>query len=254
MIKKVNVYKWNKKVTLTEDYVCVEQSYEIYIQYENFEELIAELNASPSQLRELGAGFAVCEGYVDLEKISDVRVRGNKIYILYKDTQKEREEERSIQYPPCGDPYLAKEKKEIRKIASEMKISVEVILKIISMMSRISEIWKMTGGTHWAALFDKEGKKIVHSEDIGRYNAVDKVVGYAVLNKISLDNTILASSGRMPYAMVKKAANAGIPIIITKSPPTDKGIQLAKEKGITLIGFARGRRFTIYTGEGRIIF
>lgn len=249
----MNVYKWNRNFILTEDYVCVERSYEIYIQYDDFEELIAELSVSPSQLRELGAGFAVCEGYVDFKKISDVRVVGNKIYVMYKDTHEESEEGMSITYPPCGDPYLVKEKKKAGKVVSEMKVSVEVILKIIPMMSRISEIWKMTGGTHWAALFDREGKKIVHSEDIGRHSAIDKVVGYAVLNRISLDNTILASSGRMPYAMVKKAANAGIPIIITKSPPTDKGIQLAKEKGIALIGFARGKRFTVYSGEERII-
>ncbi|EHP88344.1 formate dehydrogenase accessory sulfurtransferase FdhD [Methanotorris formicicus] len=225
MITKVNAYKWEGQLTLIEDYLCVEEVYELYINNKFVEELVT----SPNQIEELGIGHAICEGYISKNSVINVHLDENKIYVESREIKNNIEKDIQI------------------------KINVDTILKIIKTMHTLSEVWKLTGGVHWAALFNTSGGVMAFSEDIGRHNAVDKVVGYAILNNINLGNCILASSGRQPYAMVKKIVNAKIPIVITKSPPTDKGVKLARKNNITLIGFARGSRFNIYSGEDRII-
>ncbi|AEH24780.1 formate dehydrogenase accessory sulfurtransferase FdhD [Pyrococcus yayanosii] len=252
MIKKVKVIKWQGDLTETEDYVCVEETFEIFAVYEGQKEFIAELPASPSQLKELGAGFLVCEGLAEQEDIMDVWVDGNRIYVeigrppIYGRLMKI--------HSPCGDPYRARTGKTKGTNGGDLKVSPDLILRISSAMTTLPETWKKTGGTHWAALFELNANIVAFSEDIGRHNAIDKVVGHAVLNGMDLGKLILASSGRMPYGMVKKVVNAGIPIVVTKSPPTDKGVELAKRYGVTLIGFARGGRFNVYAGEERLAF
>jgi FdhD protein len=226
MITKVNACKWEGQLTLIEDYVCVEEVYELYINNKFIDELVA----SPNQIKELGVGHAVCGGYISKNSIVNVHLDENKIYVE------------------------SEEIKDSNEKLNQIKINIDTILKIIKTMPTLSKIWALTGGVHWAALFNTSGEVLAFSEDIGRHNAVDKVVGYAILNNINLGNCILASSGRQPYAMVKKLVNANIPIVITKSPPTDKGIKLARENNITLIGFARKNRFTIYSGKDRIVF
>ncbi len=255
MIKKVRIFRWENGVKTLDDYVCIEERFEIYIVRDNFEEFLAELSASPSQLRELGVGFVVCEGYEKAEEIINSWVEGQRIYVKVRDTNiGNLRSEVTIRHAPCGGQYTVRECEVLGGKAGDIKVPPELILKISSSMTQLAETWRKTGGTHWAALFDKEGRTVAFSEDIGRHNAVDKVVGYAVLNGLNLSELILASSGRMPYAMVKKAVNAGIPIVITKSPPTDKGVELARKYNVTLIGFARGKRFNIYSGEYRIAF
>jgi len=91
------------------------------------------------------------------------------------------------------------------------------------------------------------------SEDIGRHNALDKVIGKATLEGVEFTRTLLASTGRLTSEMVIKAASAGIPVIVSMAAPTDKGIKIAEITGLTLIGFARGRRFNIYTNPERIV-
>ena len=90
------------------------------------------------------------------------------------------------------------------------------------------------------------------SEDIGRQNAIDKIIGKAALEGLDFKRTLLASTGRLTPEMVIKAANVGIPVIVSISAPTDEGIKLAEMVGLTLIGFVRGRRFNIYTYHERI--
>ncbi|MEO2116886.1 MAG: formate dehydrogenase accessory sulfurtransferase FdhD, partial [Methanocaldococcus sp.] len=122
--------------------------------------------------------------------------------------------------------------------------------KIISYEIK-AKYWEITGSFHWASLFDLKGNKIIFVEDIGRHNAVDKVIGYAILNNYNLNELILRYSGRIHYEIVKKAVNSGLNVIISKSPPTDKAINLAEENNILLIGFARNGRFNIYR-SGRL--
>ena len=206
-------------VTETIDDVCIEESFRIYLD----SEFIGELIASPSQLEELGAGHVICEGLAS--GVSGVQVSGDEIHV-HAETPDECTTRHSV------------------------TIEKEHIYEVMD--SIISEIWERTGGVHCSVLFS-DGRLIARSEDIGRHNTVDKVVGYAILTNIDLSTCVLGCSGRQPAAMVSKAANAGIPIVISRSAATDKGIRTADLAGITLICFARGSRFTVYAHPDRII-
>ena len=207
-------------VTETIDDVCIEESFQLYLN----NEFIGELIASPSQLEELGAGYVICEGLAS--GVSGVQVSGDEIRV----------------HAEAPDEKCPTE--------SSVTIEKEHISEVMD--SIISEIWERTGGAHCSVLFS-DGRLIAKSEDIGRHNTVDKVVGYAILNNIDLSTCVLGCSGRQPAVMVSKAANAGIPIVISRSAPTDKGIRTADLAGVTLICFARGNRFTVYAHPDRII-
>ncbi|PXF61063.1 MAG: formate dehydrogenase accessory sulfurtransferase FdhD [Candidatus Methanogaster sp.] len=214
------------RVAETIDDVCIEESFRVYLN----NEFICELVASPSQLEELGAGHVICEGLAS--GVSGVQVSGDEIRV-HVETPEERCTTESSE-------------------SSESSVTIEKEHIFEVMDSLVSEIWEITGGAHCSLLFS-DGRLIARSEDIGRHNTVDKVVGYAILNNIDLSTCILGCSGRQPAMMVSKAANAGIPIVISRSAATDKGIRTADLAGVTLICFARGNRFTVYAHPDRII-
>jgi FdhD protein len=110
-----------------------------------------------------------------------------------------------------------------------------------------------TGGLHAAALFDPDDRLVSIREDVGRHNAVDKVVGHAVLERrVPLSNHLLLVSGRGGFEIVQKALVAGVPIVASVSAPSSLAVRLAREYDLTLVGFLRGQRFVVYAGEGRI--
>ena len=116
-----------------------------------------------------------------------------------------------------------------------------------------SELFKNTGGVHSVAIYDNE-KLITIREDVARHNAMDKSIGYCILNNIDLKDKIIFVSGRISCEMILKAAKAGIPIVISKSAPTNLSREIAQKLNITLAGFVRGERMNIYTEPQRIIF
>lgn len=114
-----------------------------------------------------------------------------------------------------------------------------------------SSLFQRTGGMHCVSLSSPESP-ILSMEDLARHNAVDKVVGYALLHDLPLERSVLAVSGRLSADMMEKAVRAGIPVVLSKGAPTDRSIRLAQENGVTLAGFVRGERVNLYTCPERI--
>ena len=134
-----------------------------------------------------------------------------------------------------------------------MKIKPQIISKMVSELSKKSEIHLKTGGTHAAMLCLMDGKVLAFAEDVGRHNAIDKVIGSMILNETKLSDCILISSGRQSGEMIQKAVQAQIPIVVSITAPLSSGIKLADMAGITLVCFARGNRLQVYSASQRII-
>jgi FdhD protein len=133
-----------------------------------------------------------------------------------------------------------------------MKINFSTIVDLINKSKQHSRLYKSTGGAHGCALSDTNDV-FIFSEDIGRHNAIDKVIGKCILDDIPLHDKVLFTTGRISTAILMKPLRAGIPIIISRSAPTLEAIDIANLYGITMVGFARGRKMNIYSHEERIV-
>ncbi len=139
------------------------------------------------------------------------------------------------------------------KITSRTIIPAKHIISILNIFNDKSTVFRITGGVHAAALFDvKSLNPLVFIEDIGRHNAIDKVIGWGILRKLNFEETVLVTSGRIFTDSIHKAIRAGIPIVVSKSAPTYEAVNYARRANITLIGFARGLRFNVYSGFHRV--
>ena len=137
-------------------------------------------------------------------------------------------------------------------IESDISISIKELGKFPQKLRDAQNTFKQTGGLHAAALFDIHGSIIHSSEDVGRHNAVDKVIGYSVLREIELSSTVLMVSGRVSYEIMQKSLAGKIPIVAAISAPTSLAVEFATENKQTLIGFMRNNKMNIYAGHERI--
>jgi len=138
-----------------------------------------------------------------------------------------------------------------KKVRSDLRVTPAQVLSLSKGFQGASELYRTTHGVHSAALCDRQ-KILVFAEDIGRHNAVDKVLGRCLLDGIPVSDRILITSGRISSEILFKTAGSGIPVLVSKSAPTDLGVDLARELGITLIGLVRGGGMNVYAGEERI--
>ncbi|MFX0073896.1 MAG: formate dehydrogenase accessory sulfurtransferase FdhD, partial [Candidatus Hermodarchaeota archaeon] len=160
----------------------------------------------------------------------------------------------------CGIPSpwrkLIKEKlietENILDFDKGLLVSSELIFAIMVEMQKNTHLFRETGGCHGAAIFDKTGSLVSVKEDIGRHNAIDKVIGEILLKKLTFKDKIITTTGRLTGDSVLKAVRAQIPIVSSLSAPIESGIKLAESYGITLIGFVRGKRMNIYSHPNRI--
>jgi FdhD protein len=154
----------------------------------------------------------------------------------------------------CGKASITQlRRRGLRRPESAMLFDPEVLCHLPQKLRAAQAVFGRTGGLHAAALFDAGGELIVLREDIGRHNAVDKVIGWAFLEgRLPLGGHVLLVSGRGGFEIVQKAIAAGIPLLASVSAPSSLAVQLAREFELTLVGFLRGQRFVIYSGEERI--
>ena len=137
---------------------------------------------------------------------------------------------------------------------SNLRVDPEILCGLPETLRGAQEIFGRTGGLHSAGLFDSSGKLLQQREDVGRHNAVDKIMGWALREgRVPLSNCILLVSGRGGFEIVQKAAVAGVSVLASVSAPSSLAVRLAREMGITLVGFLRGKRFVVYSGEQRLL-
>ena len=153
----------------------------------------------------------------------------------------------------CGRVTIDSLRRDSAPLPIAWSVPGEVVLALPATLRATQHGFDETGGVHAAGLFDRAGTLITSAEDVGRHNAVDKVVGRMLRERpLPLDDTLLAVSGRVSYEIVQKALIAGIPLIAAVSAPSSLAIECAEVGGLTLAAFVRGERFNVYTHEGRI--
>jgi FdhD protein len=153
----------------------------------------------------------------------------------------------------CGKSSIEALQSGAEKLLDGFTVSSAVIHRLPSILRAEQEVFDRTGGLHASALFDANDKLDILREDVGRHNALDKVIGAKLMeNKLPLSESVLLVSGRASFELVQKALMAGIPILAAVGAPSSLAVELAREFGMTLVGFVRDKRFNIYCGEQRI--
>lgn len=248
LIRK-KIFKYQpEKCEQIDDSIAVEKKINIYV---NDEEIVS-LSASPFNIKELIVGFLMTEGILKGDWCP------GKIMIY--------DNEKEINAKVILEGFVSLEGKTITsgcmasvsfikdlkiKIDDKTLVDVDTLFNLFKEFQLNSNLYRITGCVHAAALADHE-KILFTSEDIGRHNAVDKVIGWALLNKIPFQGKIMLVSGRISSEMVLKTAKWKIPIIVSRTAPTSLAIDIGEEVGLTIIGFLRGKRFNIYCHGERI--
>jgi len=223
---------------------------------------------TPGHDLELAAGFLLTEGIIEsADQIAALRLapatnstRSNLVEVELKDVSfdSERMQRNFFAASSCGicgkASIEAIRRRGLKQLDRGFRIDPELLCRLPEILRSEQAIFSRTGGLHAAALFDAEGQLMAVREDIGRHNAVDKIVGWALLEKhLPLSRHILLISGRGGFEIAQKTLAAGIPILASVSAPSSLAVKLARELGLTLIGFLRGRRFVVYAGDYRCL-
>ena len=224
----------------------------------NNQELVTLL-CSPTDLNYLAIGFLVSEGLLrDKDEIKKIMVDDHR-GVVRVETEDDKALANELVFKRfitsgCGRGasfYNAADAQSQPTVESRTQMSTHQVLSLTSDFQHRSQIYRATGGVHSAALCDTKSI-LIFSEDIGRHNAIDKIFGECILEDIPTDGRMIITSGRISSEILLKVARRDIPIIISKSAPTDLGVRLANDLGITLIGFVRGKRMNAYTNNWRI--
>jgi FdhD protein len=257
-ILKVN----NNEVTKQLDTAAIEEPLEISVICGTEKKIISITMRTPGNDEELAAGFLFTEGIItDYNCIDSFSEGINSVTVRIKENVSvnlKSSDRNFYMTSSCG--VCGKSSIDSVRTNSQYKIdlskdiaSKKVILSLPETLRKHQSIFDSTGGLHASGLFDFNGNFIALKEDVGRHNALDKLAGYALQNKlVPASNNILLLSGRASFELIQKALMIGIPVVCAVGAPSSLAIDLAKENNITLIGFLRENRFNIYTHPGRI--
>lgn len=223
---------------------------------------------TPGHDLELAAGFLLTEGIIEsADQIAEIRaahsnpgMKSNVVHVELRNVSFDPEDLQRNFFAAsscgiCGKASIeAIRRRGLRQPDTDFRIDPEILCKLPESLRPEQAVFSRTGGLHAAALFDADGTMIVLREDIGRHNAVDKIVGWALRGgHLPLSRHVLLVSGRGGFEIAQKALAGGIPVLASVSAPSSLAVKLARELGLTLIGFLRGRRFVVYSGEFRCI-
>jgi FdhD protein len=231
-----------------EDLLAVEKKLVISVQGKEF----LSLYCTPIMVKELLTGLFMTEGIVT-NKISMEAmniVYGDDITVTLPFGKNSTTE--SLDTARCLGGFTVENKRSFKKIYDDFSLTTDTLHRLFHDFQHKSDLFKMTGCFHSAAISDKNGI-LSFAEDIGRHNAVDKVLGDALLKDVPLTGKALFVSCRISSEIVSKCSRWCIPILASRSAPTDLAREIAEISGITLIGFLRGDRLNIYSNPQRII-
>jgi FdhD protein len=262
----------NGKVANRRDYLATEEPLELRLIAGKQKQSLAVTMRTPGNDFELAGGFLLSEGIIhkrdDIKRISycvdkelTEEQRYNVVNILLganelPDLERlERHFSISSSCGVCGKASLeALENRNLQKIESLLQVSSKLICELPEKLRKSQGLFDITGGLHAVALFDANGNLLALREDVGRHNAMDKLLGWALLeNLLPLSNHIVLVSGRASFELAQKALVAGLPIFCAVSAPSSLAVDLARRFGMTLVGFLREERFNIYAGQERIL-
>ena len=263
-IELTQVTEWKDGMaTRLEDYLAAEEPLEM----RSGRFSLGVTLRTPGDDEELVAGFLFTEGIIaKREDLVSLRMSGDKSpernlvrvtldsTVLLKEDSAARRFSAGSACGVCGKASIAQlRRRGLRRPDAATLFDPEMLCQLPPRLRAAQDVFCRTGGLHAAALFSPAGELLVLREDIGRHNAVDKVIGWGLLGgRLPLSDHVLLVSGRGGFEIVQKSIAAGIPVLASVSAPSSLAVQLARELGLTLVGFLRGRRFVIYAGEERI--
>lgn len=258
---KVNIIKVDistENAQKTTDYVAEEKPLHIFLNRTRY----VTIFCSPSKLKELAVGHAISEGIVksteevegiDLKEEEGVCRINLKPNVKLEKRLKLSQHFSRIIFSACGSTTPYQPTLGLAKIKSDLKVKAETISSCVNRLNFIAETFRKTGGVHVAAIYRSDGTLVTFAEDVGRHNAVDKVIGSCLLQGIDFDSCFLALSGRLTGDIVLKAAKMGLPIVASLAAAINSGIAIAKDAELTLVGFVRGKRMNVYNFPERIL-
>lgn len=260
MTRTKDVVRWadGKRGPAGRDELAVEEPLEIQVDTRP----VSVTMRTPGHDDELAAGFLVTEGIVtsskDIIKISpNPRNRENVINVFLRNSPDTERLRRHVFVSSscglCGKASIENVHQHFKPVKTRLRIGREVVLGLPEKLRAAQEAFALSGGLHAAALFSAHGKPIVCREDVGRHNAVDKVIGHGLLRDLlPFSGQILVVSGRASFEIMQKALAARIPVVAAVSAPSSLAVDFALESGQTLVGFLRDRRMNLYAGAHRI--
>ena len=264
-LELTQVLEWNDgRARRIQDCLAAEEPLEIRV---NDASLTVTMR-TPGHDLELAAGFLLSEGVIDsLDQIGALRspapqpgARSNIVEVELDETSFGLPGSRRNFYATsscgiCGRASIESiRRKGLRQPRRDFRIAPEILCSLPGRIADYQAVFARTGGLHAAALFDECGQLLALREDIGRHNAVDKLIGWALLNnQIPLSRHVMLVSGRGGFEIIQKSLAAGVPVLASVSAPSSLAVKLAREMNLSLVGFLRGQRFVLYSGESRVV-
>ena len=257
-------YRDGRPLPVAADETAEEEPLEIRVEGQS----IAVVMRTPGHDRELAAGFALTEGIVrNAAAIFEITsclttspdAAGNAVDIALRDPTSfdaatlSRHVFSSSSCGVCGKATIEAALQQFPPINTATAVAPQVLFSLPARLAAAQETFQRTGGLHACALFDAKGELLLVREDVGRHNALDKLIGHALLDRVlPLGDTVLLVSGRLSFELVQKAAIAGIPVLCAVSAPSSLAVEAAERFGQTVVGFVRDERFNVYTHRERI--
>ena len=259
-MKKVSITKldltskMSKKAT---DFVAEEKPLHLFVNNTYW----ATILCSPADLKEMAVGHLLSEGVLkSTAEIDEVILKEDENSCNVKLKSEVKVEDRiklsrlhaRVVTSACGSGSPYQYTRKPAKVKSKLTVKAEVLSNSVNQLNFKAELFRRTGGVHAAAIYKADGTLVVMAEDVGRHNAVDKVIGMAALNQTDFNECFLALSGRLSGDVIFKASKVGLPIVGSLAAALSSGIEMAEQANLTLVGFVRGKRMNIYTFDERI--